>query len=59
MTIQFIPLGIPFSSSFAATASIALNIPSANFPTTASYAEYALSPVGPSGSNGKQVTAIV
>lgn len=56
MTIQFTPLGIPFSSSFALTASLTLNTLSGGFPTTASYAEFALLPIGPSGSNGTQTT---
>lgn len=59
MSIQFIPLGIPFSSSYAVTASLALNTLSDGFPTTASYAEFAVNPVGPSGSNGKQVTGSI
>lgn len=52
MSIQFLPLGIPLSSSFAVSASIVLNTSVAGFPTSASYAEYALTPVGPTGKAG-------
>lgn len=55
MTIRFTPLGIPFSSSFAVSASIALNVPAGGFPISASYAEYALSPAGPQGAAGKEI----
>lgn len=59
MSIRFIPLGIPFSSSYAMTASLALNTPSAGFPVSASIASFSLLPVGPSGSDGAETDGTV
>lgn len=51
MSIQYIPLGIPVSSSRAVIAKFVLNTDLDGFPVTASFAEFATSSVGPSGSN--------
>jgi len=47
MRFKFLPLGLPDSSSFATSASVALNVGS--LPPTASVAEYSLGNVGPAG----------
>lgn len=59
MTIRFTPLGIPFSSSFSVLSSFTLQTTGSRFPVTSSYAEFALFPVGPSGSNGTTVSGSV
>jgi len=59
MSIQFVPLGIPFSSSFAATASFALQTPTGGLPNSASVALFALLPLGPSGSDGITISGSV
>lgn len=51
MSIQFIPLGIPVSSSRAITAKFVQNTNLGGFPVTAAFAEFSTSSVGPSGSN--------
>lgn len=56
MSIQFIPLGSPTSSSFAISASIA--IASTNTPTTAALAAHAVNLQGPPGVAGITVAAI-
>lgn len=57
MAFKFQPLGIPVSSSYAISASAALfSVP---MPPTASYAEYVLTVVGPSGSAYKTVSGSV
>lgn len=63
MSIQFFPLGIPFSSSFAVNAGITFSTPTAGFPTTTSLAEFSINNIGPTGSNfltisGSKVTII-
>lgn len=50
MSIQFIPLGSPVSSSFTISASITLT--STNTPVTAAFAAHALSLQGPVGGAG-------
>lgn len=50
MGIQFFPLGIPFSSSFAVNASLTLSTLPAGFPVTASLAEFSINYIGPTGS---------
>ena len=47
MRFRFIPLGLPDSSSFATSASVALSV--GNLPQTASVAGYTLGNVGPAG----------
>lgn len=49
MTINFFPLGIPFSSSVAEKAKISLNTSPGGFPTSASLAAYISSYIGPTG----------
>lgn len=49
MTIQFFPLGIEFSSSFASKATFTRSTSVAGFPVTASLAEYVSTYVGPTG----------
>lgn len=63
MTISFFPLGIPFSSSFAISASFVLNTSTGGFPQTASLAEYVSNYIGPTGSayttiSGSNVTLV-
>jgi hypothetical protein len=55
MTISFFPLGIPFSSSFAVSASLAYTI-LAGIPSTASVAEYIINYTGPVGPAYKTVS---
>lgn len=55
MSIQFIPLGIPVSSSFAVSASITQT--SVNTPTTASFAGHALNLLGLPGDPYQEVDA--
>lgn len=59
MTIRFTPLGLPFSSSFAISSSFTLQTLSGGYPISASYASYALLPVGPPGLNGTTVSGSV
>lgn len=49
MSIQYIPLGIPLSSSYAITAKFAVTTSLGGFPVSASYAEYASQSFGPKG----------
>lgn len=51
MTIQYIPLGIPVSTSVAINSTYTANVTYGS--VTASAAEYTLSPVGPTGSHYK------
>jgi hypothetical protein len=53
MTIRFQPLGLPESSSYAVSCSVALSV--GELPTTASLAEYSLGNVGPQGTPYKTV----
>jgi hypothetical protein len=55
MTIRFFPLGIPFSSSYAVNASYASSL-LGPVPTTASFAEFSISYVGPTGPPAITVT---
>ena len=55
MTILFFPLGIPFSSSFAISASLARST-LAGTPSTASVAEYVINYTGPVGPMNKTVS---
>jgi|NOAtaT_7_FD_contig_21_6458310_length_632_multi_3_in_0_out_0_1 hypothetical protein len=55
MSIQFIPLGLPISTSFAVSASV--TIASANTPTTAALAAYAENLLGLPGDPYKEVDA--
>lgn len=48
MTIKFFPLGMPFSSSCATSASYATTL-AGPVPTTASIAQFSISFVGPTG----------
>jgi hypothetical protein len=54
MAFKFIPFGIPFSSSFAVTASHALTFK--NLPVTAAYAEYAINTSGSTGDPYKTIS---
>lgn len=54
MTIQYIPLGIPVSTSLAIDAGYATSVTYGAI--TASTSEYVLFPVGPAGSNYKVVS---
>lgn len=54
MTIRFFPLGIPFSSSYAANAAYATTL-LGPVPTTASLAEFSIAYVGPTGPPAKTV----
>lgn len=58
MSIQFFPLGIPFSSSFAGSASFAVTTSIAGFPITASLAEFSVNNIGPTGPPAITVNAI-
>lgn len=49
MSIQFFPQGIPFSSSMAESASVALKVSTGGFPVSASLAEYVTNYIGPIG----------
>lgn len=51
MTIQYIPLGIPVSTSLAQKVEFAKVVK--NVPPTASLVEYTLAPAGPTGSHYK------
>lgn len=53
MSIKFIPLGIPFSSSFAVSASYVATTSLGGVPLTASLVEFASLPVGPPGLNAR------
>lgn len=57
MSISFFPLGIPFSSSFSISASVAVTTSLAGFPTTASLAEYVTTFVGPTGPDYQIISA--
>ena len=59
MSIQFFPLGIPFSSSFAVSASFAVTTSALGFPVSAALAEFAGSPLGPTGPTFITVSASV
>lgn len=50
MSIQFFPLGIPLSSSFALSASFAVTTSAAGFPVSAALAEFSVNNPGPTGS---------
>lgn len=54
MTIRFFPLGIPFSSSYAVSASYANTVIST--PVSASIAQFSITYVGPAGPAAKTVT---
>lgn len=54
MSFNFIPLGVPISSSFAISASVATNVNT--LPETASLAGYSLGNPGPTGSHFVSVT---
>lgn len=54
MSIKYQPLGIPVSSSFSISSSIALDVK--NEPVTASFAVSSSFPVGPTGSIFKRLT---
>ena len=56
MSIKFIPLGIPFSSSFAISASIANNTAPAGFPANAYVSEFAINEPGPDGAPYKTIS---
>lgn len=55
MSIQFIPLGLPFSSSFAVSSSVALA--ATNVPTTASLAGFAINLLGTAGDAFLEINA--
>lgn len=57
MSITFSPVGIPFSSSFAVSASVATTTSIAGFPVTASLAEYVTTFVGPTGPDYQTIAA--
>lgn len=59
MTIRFIPLGIPVSSSLASRAKYALNVDGGGFPVSAAFAEFSTSSVGPSGSSAITITGTI
>lgn len=59
MTIRFFPLGIPISSSFTVSGSLALSTPSAVFPASAALAEFSVNNVGPTGSAFTTINAIL
>ena len=54
MTLRFLPLGLPESSSFAVSSSAALTV--GDLPLTASLAEYSLGNIGPAGAPYNTVT---
>jgi len=54
MTIRFFPLGIPFSSSYAANAGYATTLAGPT-PASASVAEFSITFVGPTGPPAKTV----
>ena len=54
MTIRFFPLGIPFSSSYAVSASYANTVIST--PVSASIAQFSITYVGPTGPAANTVT---
>lgn len=56
MSIQFIPLGIPLSSSFTMKSKYTLSTLPDGFPVSAAFAEFAINNVGPSGSNAVTIT---
>lgn len=49
MSIQFFPLGVPLSSSFAVSASFTVTTSAAGFPVSAAFAEFSVNNVGPPG----------
>ena len=55
MSIQYIPLGIPFSSSYAVSTKLTLTTSAGGFPVSASYAVFATSSVGPKGADATTV----
>jgi len=59
MTIKFFPFGIPTSSSFTVSGSLALSTPAAAFPVSAALAEFSVNNIGPTGSAFTTVNAIV
>lgn len=56
MTIQFIPLGIPLSSSLAMKSKYTLSTLAGGFPVSAALAEFSVNNIGPSGSNAVTIT---
>lgn len=59
MTLKFTPAHLQTSSSFAVSSSVTFRTLPAGTPTTASFAEYAINSIGPSGSDGITVTGYV
>jgi hypothetical protein len=56
MTIRFFPLGIPFSSSYAVSASYATTLLGPT-PASASLAQFSITYVGPTGPAARTVSA--
>lgn len=54
MSLNFLPAGLPISSSFAVSASVTTN--TTTFPLTASFAEFSITNFGPTGSYFVTVT---
>ena len=57
MSLRFLPLGLPDSSSFAVSSSAALAVGA--LPATASEAGYSLGNIGPSGSAYKTTNGTI
>lgn len=56
MSIQFIPAGIPLSSSHAINVSIVNTVSEGGLPVSASIAEYSITDVGPTGPPFKTIS---
>lgn len=56
MSMQFFPVGILISGSYAVSASYTTTTSLGGVPSTASIAEFALTPIGPTGPSYKTIS---